>query len=200
MCLLLLLTVILCFTVTRMGRDAGLYARCFHAFADTGSFGVGPEMYDGIARAIADHLSGNEADLSLFNAREIIHLTDIRGLFRLFDRGLMLIVPALVLAFFLMRGPDKSGLLAGAGLAALILGALALWIALDFEGAFITMHRVLFTNDLWLLDPRTDLLICLMPEEMFLYLAGRLALYVMPCWLLAAFVLLAPAAFRGRRG
>ena len=66
----------------------------------------------------------------------------------------------------------------------LLLAALAAYIALDFESAFILMHRLLFTNDLWLLDPRTDLLICLMPEPMFTFLAGRLALTVIPAWLL----------------
>ena len=82
--------------------------------------------------------------------------------------------------------PFALMLVCGTVLTALAVGAMATYIALDFEGAFIAMHRLLFTNDLWLLDPRTDLLICLMPEEMFISLAVRLGLYVIPAWAAAA--------------
>lgn len=184
LCLLLLLTVLLCAAVPRMGRDGDLYARCFHAFAETRRLGVAPEAYDGIARDLGAYFSGGDVDFPYFNDREITHLSDIKQLFSLFDRGLWLLIPATLLALLLARHPDPRGFLLGCGLSLLLLAALAAYIALDFESAFILMHRLLFTNDLWLLDPRTDLLICLMPEPMFTFLAGRLALTVIPAWLL----------------
>ncbi len=186
LCLLPVLLFAVCFTASRMGRSAGLYARCFHAFADTTHLGVTEERYNGIARELAQYLSGKDADLSLFNAREVTHLNDIRRLFRLFDRSWMLLIPAAVMGVIAIRTRDRKGFILGLVLTALAVGAMATYIALDFDGAFITMHRLLFTNDLWLLDPRTDLLICLMPEEMFISLAVRLALYVIPAWAAAA--------------
>ena len=45
---------------------------------------------------------------------------------------------------------------------------LLLWAAVSFDGLFLTFHRVAFRNDLWLLDPRTDLLIRLMPSALFM--------------------------------
>ena len=185
LCLLCLLAAILCLTAAHMGRDAALYARCFHAFADTSRFGVPESAYDGIAEDIAAYLSGAEADLSLFNAREQAHLSDIRALFRLFDRAWLLLIPAAALAVILAARHDSRGYWAGLALTFLLLAGLAAWIALDFVNAFIALHRLLFTNDLWLLDPQTDLLICLMPERMFTFLAGRLALYALPVWLIA---------------
>lgn len=190
-CLLLTLAVILCAAVTHMGRDGALYARCFHAFADTGQLGVEAAEYDGIARDLARYLAGEDVDLSCFNGRERLHLADIRALFRLFDRAGLLLIPALALAALLLRRPDFKGFWIGCGLALALLAALAAYIALDFEGAFIALHRLLFTNELWLLNPRTDLLICLMPERMFVYLAKRLALVAVPAWLLAGTALLA---------
>ena len=119
-----------------------------------------------------------------FNQRERTHLEDIRTLFGLFDRAWLLLIPAAALAFPLARRPDIRGFFSGLGLTALLLAALAAFIALDFGNAFVLMHHLLFTNDLWLLNPETDLLICLMPETMFAFLAGRLALTVLPLWLL----------------
>ena len=185
LCLLLLLAVILCAAVTHIGRDGGLYARCFHAFADTGRFDVTADAYAEIGRDLGDFFSGGDVDFSYFNQREITHLSDIKQLFSLLDRAWLLLIVLLPLAYALARHPDGKGFVLGLGLTALLLAALAAYIALDFEGAFILMHRLLFTNDLWLLNPNTDLLICLMPEDMFMYLARRLAWIVIPAWLLA---------------
>lgn len=36
-----------------------------------------------------------------------------------------------------------------------------------FEGLFVQMHELIFTNDLWLMDPATDILIRMMPQPLF---------------------------------
>lgn len=36
-----------------------------------------------------------------------------------------------------------------------------------FEQMFIQMHEALFTNDLWLMNPETDILIRMMPQQLF---------------------------------
>ena len=202
LCLLLWLAFVACFTAARMGRDGQLYARCFHAFGDTARLGVPESAYDQIAMSLAEYFSGGDVAFDVFNQREMTHLSDIRGLFRLFDRAWLLLIPVAALAFWLIRRPDARGFWLGAGLAALMLGALAACIALDFENAFILMHRLLFTNDLWLLNPNTDVLICLMPEPMFTFLAGRLALYVIPAWLVPPTAAAAAGVIRAgaRRG
>ena len=184
LCLVLWLVLVTCAAVTRMGRDGQLYARCFHAFADTARLGVPESAYDEIAMSLQEYFSGGDVAFPVFNAREMTHLSDIRDLFRLFDRAWLLLLPLAPLVCWLIKRPDVRGFWLGLGLSALLLGALAAYIALDFESAFILMHRLLFTNDLWLLNPNTDVLICLMPEPMFTFLAGRLALIVLPLWLL----------------
>ena len=54
------------------------------------------------------------------------------------------------------------------------LAAFALWAAADFNSAFDFFHKLLFTNDLWLLDPETDLLIRICPASMFAGLGLRI--------------------------
>lgn len=36
-----------------------------------------------------------------------------------------------------------------------------------FETMFVAMHEALFSNDLWMLDPQTDILIRMMPQPLF---------------------------------
>lgn len=44
--------------------------------------------------------------------------------------------------------------------------------AVDFDRFFTGFHQVMFTNNLWLLNPRTDLLIRLMPTDFFVTYAA----------------------------
>ena len=56
------------------------------------------------------------------------------------------------------------------------LAIFGIWAAVDFNSAFNFFHRILFTNDLWLLNPETDLLIRICPSSMFANLGLRIAL------------------------
>ena len=44
----------------------------------------------------------------------------------------------------------------------------------DFNKYFTLFHEIFFTNDLWLLDPRTDLLIRMLPEGFFFDMVVRI--------------------------
>ena len=56
------------------------------------------------------------------------------------------------------------------------LGMLAVWAMIDFNAAFNFFHEILFTNDLWLLNPATDLLIRICPISMFMAMGARIGL------------------------
>ena len=56
------------------------------------------------------------------------------------------------------------------------LGVLAVWAGIDFNEAFNFFHEILFTNDLWLLNPATDLLIRICPISMFMAMGARIGL------------------------
>ena len=44
----------------------------------------------------------------------------------------------------------------------------------DFHRYFMIFHEIFFKNDLWLLDPDTDLLIRMLPEGFFLDMVKRI--------------------------
>ena len=57
-----------------------------------------------------------------------------------------------------------------------ILGILFLMIYFDFSKYFTLFHHIFFSNDLWILNPRTDLLIQMLPEEFFMSIATRIVI------------------------
>ena len=188
-----------------VGTDAVLY------YSEQTKAGVLPEA--GISEAdlrdldgrLAAYLAGDEAALNAggsvvqmpvfdrlqpaFNEREMTHMGDCFRLFQLLRKVRSRLVPWAVLLIvggaYLLQNRRKARL--AAWLSPLILliplGAFGIWAAADFDGTFSFFHRLLFTNDLWLLDPRTDLLIRICPEDMFMAMGLRIA-----AWSLAALI------------
>ena len=123
-------------------------------------------------------LRGEALD-SPFNDREKRHMEDVRRLFRvgLMARAVLLAAGAALLGAGLLMGRRRArrwGALMALCLmtAAGVLLALLLWRA-DFDRLFIRFHQLIFTNDLWLLDPATDAMIRMLPEPFFEGMAAR---------------------------
>ena len=49
-------------------------------------------------------------------------------------------------------------------------------VATDFSRYFVVFHHIFFNNDLWLLDPRTDMLINIVPEPFFMDTARQIGI------------------------
>ena len=154
-------------------------ASCLRGREDWNVEWLNPE--GGPLRVVVD---GAEQDA--FNAREIAHMEDCQRLFRLLRSlrlGLAVAAALLVLLSLILEWREKPARRAGIApmwIGSLILivplGVFALWAAIDFNSAFNFFHRILFTNDLWLLNPETDLLIRICPSSMFESMGLRIAL------------------------
>jgi len=57
-----------------------------------------------------------------------------------------------------------------------VIAALGLYAALDFNSFWTSFHLLFFSNNLWLLDPSTDILIMMVPGEFFFDLVIRIIL------------------------
>lgn len=140
------------------------------------------------------YLRGNREDLHVdtivngeprefFNAREIAHMEDVRGLFigALWLRRICLAAAAISVALLFLLKADvrrllPRALMAGTGLFFLITAGLAALISTDFTKYFVIFHHIFFDNDLWILDARTDLLINIVPEPFFMDTAARIGI------------------------
>ena len=95
-------------------------------------------------------------------------------------RGMALLLAAITIfvhlyrqvAVYNVRGLDMFSPF-GDAMAKTALAVLLIWALADFDGLFVTFHRVAFPNGGWLLNPETDLLIRLMPLNFFISLGIR---------------------------
>ncbi len=147
-----------------------------------------------VTREMMAYLRGRRADLHItatvsgeprefFNTREIAHMEDVRGLFLggLALRRICLVTIAACIALLFALKADVKRLLPGMlciGTALFfgVLAALAAVISTDFTKYFVLFHKIFFRNDLWILDPSTDLLINIVPEPFFVDTAARIAI------------------------
>jgi integral membrane protein (TIGR01906 family) len=120
----------------------------------------------------------------LFNQREIAHMEDVQKLFALVRNGrlvagaILLIVPPLGLGLTGSSFLPRLGtiLTIGGVVTVALLGLAGLLSLIDFSEAFVRFHEMAFSNDLWILDPRTDYLIMLYPEGFWLDATLRIAM------------------------
>ena len=80
---------------------------------------------------------------------------------------------AVLIVLIVVRRKKETGYIlarsfqAGSALIAALALLLGIVISTDFTKYFTIFHQIFFDNDLWLLDPATDLLICIVPEPFF---------------------------------
>jgi len=127
---------------------------------------------------IIDYLKGNRDNLIIedkdglvFEGRELKHMEDVRALF---DKGYkiknILLFTALVLAVilkYIYKNKILKLLFKGGIIFSGILIVVGLIIIFNFNKAFIIFHEILFSNDLWILNPEEDLLIQMLPSNFF---------------------------------
>lgn len=194
-----------------MAGNGDLLARKMLFYAPPENTGLPEAEYPGVARMTAAYLTGREETFQYvfsdaegnrflcFQDHEAAHMADCRELIRLTGTlrwvfgGLALVLAG---AGVLLRRHRTlaDGVLAGLGTAGILFTGLVLWALADFDGFFTAFHRVAFTNNGWLLDTRTDLLIRLMPEDFFVALGARLLL-----WTAAAALAAGTAAWAVRK-
>lgn len=113
---------------------------------------------------------------NLYNDREVLHMKDVKGLVK----GVYLVqlltgaylAGFAIVGFAIWRGGFRSALARYLSLSGIITATGVVLVGLvslvGFAGLFRAFHLISFTNDLWILDPRTDYLIIMFPEGFFL--------------------------------
>lgn len=202
------------FSLLDVGTDAALYHRLqMKARKDICEYaGLSEDDLIRVNEALAQYLKGDpsvlfglETDVfgirqMAFNDRELMHMEDCRKLFDLARRvknislgiGWLMLIAGMAI----LKKPKMVRLAAWLAPVMFILplGALAIWSVVDFDSAFGFFHRCLFTNDLWLLNPETDLLIRICPQDMFVNMGLRIGLMDL------GFALGTPAVVSGAAG
>ena len=132
-----------------------------------------------ITNDLFEYLRGKSGDEILepnFNEREILHMRDVQVLFKygfILKYIFVILALAIIIYFRVKRDVKIVGRYIYKGLFAnwILVGILGLMVYFNFDKYFTLFHKIFFSNDLWLLDPETDLLIQMLPEEFFISMA-----------------------------
>lgn len=193
---------LLCSIAASGVTNENLMKQGFLQYAQTSHLNVSPTRYGDYAKAICDFLDGKTPVTQIanpdtgetepaFSDKENRHMADVKGIVSLLKivrwAGGGIVIGALAFLYFRHKAQPAQFLYdgdRGFSLSALFLLALAtvlaVWGAVNFDGLFVTFHKLIFTNDLWLLNPNTDLLVALMPLNFFIWYAGEMGKSMLP--------------------
>ncbi len=190
---ILLIVVLLVTSIEIYALNTGFYEKEYDRLKQNEVIGISREDLQTVTKNLLDYTTGARENLDMqakinghlrevFNDKEKEHMADVRKLYLSArdTRNTALIAFALLLCaglFFHKKGAVKALLKAYlwvCGLFFVLIGAVALFAAVDFYSFWTAFHRLFFTNSLWILDPRTDILIMMVPGEFFSDLVARI--------------------------
>lgn len=109
----------------------------------------------------------------------LIHFSEVKRIFTAFYIiGAITLILGILIIIYKAKNKDYSYLLVSAITAIVLPLLLALYMAIDFDNAFVLFHKIFFRNDYWLFDPVTDPVITILPSEFFMHCAIMIILIV----------------------
>lgn len=110
------------------------------------------------------------------------HFAEVKDIFDAFKILFLILLPLCVCgAVFLMKA-KKYGFLLYTAIASVALPALVGGlVALNWQKTFVAFHKVFFSNDYWIFDPRFDPVITILPDTFFMHCAVGIVLLVLLC-------------------
>ncbi len=197
-CLTIFLPIIILFAIVQFyAFNHDFYMKEFNKYNITEVTGMNENDLSKAATKLIDYLKDESDNLNIeaeikgkteevFGEREKKHMVDVKVLFekgyRLRFIGILVSLSSLALILTLSKNRKKDifkALLWSAIIPLILMVILFILIQIDFYKYFTHFHEIFFTNDLWLLNPKTDVLIQMLPLEFFIDITkGILGWYV----------------------
>ena len=158
--------------------------------------GITEEELSDVTKYLLDYIQDNEdtldyqlnikgVDREVFNDKEKAHMVDVKNLYLNVNtiKSIIQIFTTFLLFYLLFNRKKLSlNLFKEFNKASIIFIAifaiLVMYILVDFNTFWNNFHHIFFSNDLWLLDLRSDILIMIVPPEFFNNLCLRIVLYI----------------------
>jgi len=171
-------------SVTWAFNSPGLYEDGFEKYQISLTSGITSADLRQVGAQLRGYLNSNDEPLDvrtrilgtereLFNPAEIAHMRDMKrlvwGVYILGAVSAVYLLATLIAGFWRRRrgfvGALAPRLLWGGALTLVLLIAFGLLAATGFDSLFLRFHQLSFANDFWQLDPRTDYLVRLFPQD-----------------------------------
>ena len=171
-------------SVTWAFNSPGVYQRGFEKYNISFITGITESDLEQVSADIRGYFNSREEPLELrtrvfgreqdlFKPKEIVHMRDVKklvwGVYVIAGVSAIYLL-ASIGAGFLLRGRSyfevlgRRVLWSGCITLALIIGV-GLFALVGFDTLFLKFHQLSFSNDFWQLDPRTDYLVMLFPQD-----------------------------------
>ncbi|WP_304508447.1 TIGR01906 family membrane protein [Anaerotignum sp.] len=186
----------------------GYFEKEYNKYEVTKSINIEMDDLLTVTQEMMDYLKGDREDLvvytkignaerEFFNAKEKKHMLDVQSLFikamKLRLAAILCTVFIMAILLFFKKG---SALFRGIqwGIAVFFGGLFLLFVVMvhDFNRYFTLFHEVFFSNDDWILNIKTDLLINIVPEGFFrdtaFWILGIFGASALIVWILSWFL------------
>ncbi len=108
------------------------------------------------------------------------HFVEVKNIFTSFYiLGAITLIIGIIIILYKRKRKDISYLFVSAITSIVIPILVAIYMAIDFNRAFVVFHKIFFNNDDWLFDPTTDPVILILPEEFFMHCAILIIILVL---------------------
>jgi integral membrane protein (TIGR01906 family) len=184
---ILIVGVLLVTSIEIYAFDPGFYEKEYNKLKQNEVIGISREELKDVTQNLLDYTSGKRPTLDMkadirgekrevFNEKEKSHMVDVRALYLAArdTRNISAAAAVLFIVFGLLirkKGGVKALLktyIWVCGVFLTVVAALGLYAALDFNSFWTSFHLLFFSNNLWILDPATDVLIMMVPGEFFM--------------------------------
>lgn len=193
-------------SILMVAFDIDFYEEQYRLLGRPEAIGISEEDLIRVTQELLDYSAGRREALDsravirgverqVFNEREIAHMVDVKNLFAqaFLARDVSLIsLIVIFIVFYVLFGKQIWAGFSKTYIAVCLstfalLGALSLFAVIDFTLFWDLFHRLTFDNYLWLLDPRTDIMIQMVPEQFFFNTVMRIIVYFVIAILVPAF-------------
>ena len=185
--------------------DYDFYHEEYSKIQTAKSIGVSDESLDLMTADLLDYLRDKKDNLDLqlevngvkreiFNEREKIHMVDVKDLYQkaMVIRTASFIFALCCLSVLIFNNEFrflKESYLKVLSFFGVIFGFIGLFCLIDFNTFWTDFHKIFFTkNDFWLLDPKTDILINMVPGQFFFDLCIRIVISIFVFLILYYFI------------
>jgi integral membrane protein (TIGR01906 family) len=142
-------------------NDLQLHEQSFYKYNVSLDTGLSQEELHEVAVGLISYFNSGETSeaLDIFSEREMLHLRDVRGLiilnYRLQEAVCGYIALFLIAGLLWLRRrfliPLAKMALGGGVLTLIVIVVLGIAALVDFDWLFVSFHRIIFSNDYWIL-------------------------------------------------
>ena len=171
-------------SVTWAFNSPGLYNDGFEKYSISRTSGIADADLRQVGADIRGYINSSDEPMDiqtrifgveqdLFNSKEISHMKDVkklvRGVYVLAIASAVYLLAMTLVGFARQRGQFTqllaTRLAMGGGLTLSLLILFGTVAAFGFDSLFVKFHELSFANDFWQLDPRTDYLVRIFPDN-----------------------------------